>query len=378
MAPTYRCNADCEYCYENKTSDVMELEDFERILSRMVIYFQSQQITELNLLWTGGEILTMSPEWLLRANDISRETAEKSKIKIKNSVQSNLIGYGPRFRRVMSEMFNDEVGSSLDFPNLHRKVVGGTPETYNDLWLRRYQEAKEAGIKVGVIAVLSGASLQIGADEFYSYYVEKLGKSGFQINNPYPGGSPTPAKRNFPLDHDLLSAFYIDLFDLWMRVGRPEGVSISPFDRLIQYFRTGENSLSCCFRENCADTFIGISPKGHVAQCEGFTASYPECIFGNILSCEDLSAIMAGPIRKQFLDRPTRLMEAADCPECEYLALCHGGCPVHAYSTTGNLFTKDPDCESRKTMFRLARNAATELDRSESTKRADSFEAACA
>lgn len=376
IAPTFRCNADCEYCFENKTSDVMELEDFDLILPRIVTYLQRQEVTELKLLWTGGEILTMSPEWLLSANEICRKIAEKSKISIENTVQSNLIGYGPRFRQVMSDMFNNSVGSSLDFPNLYRKVAGGTPETYNDLWFRRYQEAKEAGIEVGVIAVLNGASLEIGAGEVYSYYIEKLGFNSFQVNTPYPGGSPTPAKRNFPLDSDRLSAFYTDLFDLWMRTGRSEGVSISPFDQLIHYFRSGENSLSCSFRENCSDTFIGIDPKGNVSQCEGFTASYPEYIFGNILTCPDLAQIMDGPIRRQFLERPMRLLEKEDCSECECLALCHGGCPVHTYGTTGNLLAKDPDCQSRKTLSSLARNAAIEIDRMESAKCVDSSEVA--
>jgi uncharacterized protein len=378
MSPTFRCNADCEYCFENKTSEVMDLENFERILQRIDAYLQSQEVTELKLIWTGGEILTMPPEWLLRANELCREQAEKSGMLIKNVIQSNLIGYGPRWRRVMSEMFNDDVGSSLDFPNLYRKVAGGTPETYNDLWFRRYQEAREAGIEVGVIAVLNGASLAIGADEFYSYYIDKLGMNSFQINTPYPGGPPTPAKRNFPLDDNLLSAFYSELFDLWMRKGRPEGISIAPFGELIHYFRTGENSLSCCFRENCSDTFIGISPKGDVAQCEGFAASYPEYVFGNILTCEDMAHMMNGPIRKQFLDRPIRLLEQEDCWECEFLALCHGGCPVHAYGTTGSIFRKEPNCKSHKTLFSLARNGAIEIDRLESTKRVDSTKAVCA
>ena len=78
MAPTFRCNADCEYCFENKTSDVMELEDFELIIPRIVTYLQRQEVTDLKIVWTGGEILTMPPEWLLRAHDICREIAEKS------------------------------------------------------------------------------------------------------------------------------------------------------------------------------------------------------------------------------------------------------------------------------------------------------------
>jgi uncharacterized protein len=378
VAPTFRCNADCEYCFENKTSDVMELEDFERLLPRIVTYLRRQEVTELKLFWTGGEILTMSPKWLLRANDMCRDISEKSGLRIDNQVQTNLIGYGPRWRQVISDMFNDKVGSSLDFPNLYRKVAGGVPETFDDLWFRRHQEAKDAGIEVGVIAVLNRASLAIGASEFYSYYVENLGMKRFQVNTPYPGGLPSPAKRNFPLDEYRLSAFYTDLFDLWMREGRPLGVAISPFDALIHYFRTGENSLYCSFRGNCATTFMGIGPNGNVAQCEGFLAAYPEYVFGNILTCQDLATIMNGPIRRQFLERPMRLMEREDCWECEYLAICHGGCPVHTYGTTGNFFAKDPGCQSRKTLFRLARSAAIELDRGESTARAESPMVSCA
>jgi uncharacterized protein len=378
VAPTFRCNADCEYCFENKTSDVMELEDFQRIMSKLITYLLKQEVTELKLFWTGGEIFTMSPDWLLTAHDVCRELAEKTAIHIKHDLQSNLAGYGPDWGRVIYEMFDDKVGSSLDFPNLYRKVAGGITETFNDLWLRRYQEAGEAGIEVRVITVLNEASLSVGADEFYSYYVEKLGFNKFQVNTPYPGGLPTPAKRNFPLDDDLLGSFYSELFDLWMREGRPQGVAISPFDQLIHYFRTGENRLYCSFQGNCATTFMGIGPNGNVAQCEGFLAAYPEYVFGNILMCGDMADIMNSPVRKQFLERPMRIMEEEDCSDCEFLGICHGGCPVHAYGTNGSLFTKAPNCESYKMLFRLARNAAIELDRGESTARAESPMASCA
>ena len=371
ISPTFRCNADCEYCFENKTSDVMELDSFERILGKLATYFRQQDVAELKLHWQGGEIFTMDPEWLLRAHDICREIAQDTGMRIIHVLQSNLIGYGSHWRRVVSEMFNDTLGSSLDFPNLYRKVAGGSPETYNETWFRRYQAAREAGIQVGVIAVLNRASLSVGAQEFYSYYVDELGINCFQMNTPYPGGLPTPVKRGFPLDNDLLSAFYSDLFDIWMRKGRREGVSISPFDQLIDYFRTGVNCLSCIWAENSANTFLGISPQGNVGQCECWVASYPDFVFGNILTCRDMADIMNSPVRKQFLERPVRLMEEEDCAECEFLAVCHGGCPVRAYTTNGSLFTKDGYCQAGKTLFRLARNAATELDRLESTGRVD-------
>jgi len=356
---------------------MMEFSEFQLILQRLAAYLEQQGISDLTFYWQGGEIFTLSPEWLLRANEACRELAEKKRLHIHNRLQSNLIGYGPRWRSVVAEMFGDDMGSSLDFPNVYRKVKGGTPEAFNQTWFRRYEEAKEAGIHVAVISVLSDASLNLGAQEFYSYYVEQIGMKSFQMNTPYPGGPATPAKLNYPLDNDRLNSFYSELFELWMREGKPKGVSISPFDQLIHYFRTRENRLSCMWAENCAHIFIGIGPQGNVSQCECFVAGYPEYIFGNILACEDLADIMNGPVRRQFLQRPVRLMEEEDCAECEFLTLCHGGCPVRAYSATGNLFAKDPNCQSTKTLCKLARNAAIELDRRESNKRASGVTNPC-
>ena len=377
ISPTYRCNADCEYCFENKTSDMMTLGEFELLFQRISDYLRQQDVSNLTIYWVGGEIFVMDPEWLLRAHDMIRDRAEKAGINVQNLLQSNLVAYGPRWRTVVAEMFNNSLGSSLDFPNLYRKLAGGTPDTFNQTWYRKLEEAKEAGIQVGIIALLHDGTLSAGAEQFYSYYVEDLGVTRFQINTPYPGGHPTPVKQGFPLDNDLLSAFYSDLFDLWMRRGRPEGISIGPLDELVDYFLTGENRLSCIWGENCANSFIGVSPKGDVGQCEGWVASYPDHVYGNLFTSRNLVDIMNSPVRKQLLERPVRLMQEKDCAKCEYLALCHGGCAVRAYSSTGNLFAKDPYCQSDKTLFRLARNAAVEIDRLEITRRAGRRAASC-
>lgn len=374
LSPTYRCNADCEYCFEHKTRDVMRLEDLEPILQKVATYLRQQEVTDLRIYWTGGEVFTMNPEWFLRAHDIVRTVGERTGITIDSSVQSNLIGFSSRWSRVISEFFGNQISSSLDFPNLYRKVAGGTPEAYNEIWFSRYQEAKEAGIDVAVIAVLHHASLNIGAEKFYQYYVETVGLPRFQINPPHRGGPLTPAKQEFPLANDLLGSFYADLFDVWMQRGRSEGIAISPFDDLLDYFRTGRNDLSCIWAQNCANASLGIGPTGNVGVCECFVSSFPDYRFGNILTCRDMDEIVSSPVRKQFLERPMRLMEDEDCSECEYLALCHGGCPIHAYSATGNLFAKDPNCQANKTLFSVARAAAIEIDRVESIRRVNTPE----
>ena len=49
--------------------------------------------------------------------------------------------------------------------------------------------------------------------------------------------------------------------------------------------------------------------------------------------------------RRDFVERPKRLVEDEDCLSCRYLSICHGGCPVRTYSALGTMMAKDPYCE---------------------------------
>jgi uncharacterized protein len=347
----------------------MTSEEFDSIFRRLGHYLKRQDVTNLTIYWVGGEIFVMEPDWFFRANETVRNLTEKLGITVSNLLQSNLIGYGSRWRSAVAEIFNNSLGSSLDFPNFYRKTRTGAPETFNATWLRKYEEAKADGIDVGVIALLHNGTLEIGAEQFCSYYIDEIGITRFQINTPYPGGYPTPVKHTFPLDNDRLKAFYSDLVEFWMRRRHPDNISIGPLNELVDYFRTGENRLSCIWSENCASSFIGISPKGDVGQCEGWIASYPEYSYGNVLACTNFEEIMDSPMRKNFLSRPMHLVERYACSDCDFLGICHGGCTVRAFSCMGDIYAKDPYCSSDKTLFQLARNAAIQIDAMEGTSK---------
>jgi hypothetical protein len=52
-----------------------------------------------------------------------------------------------------------------------------------------------------------------------------------------------------------------------------------------------------------------------------------------------------------------------DCLECDYLSICHGGCPVRTYTFSGTLFEKDPFCHLYKSLFRHVEDVAATLAR---------------
>jgi sulfatase maturation enzyme AslB (radical SAM superfamily) len=63
----------------------------------------------------------------------------------------------------------------------------------------------------------------------------------------------------------------------------------------------------------------------------------------------------------EFVERPKHLVENEDCLSCRYLSICHGGCPVRAYSAKGTIMAKDPYCEVYKVVFARAEKYGREV-----------------
>jgi radical SAM protein with 4Fe4S-binding SPASM domain len=258
----------------------------------------------------------------------------------------------------------------MDYPNVHRKLFRGGAKAYTALWTRRLREAKAAGIQVGLIAVLHQASLEAGPERFYRYFTEELGLSDFQVNTPFPGGPAKEVEGGFQLDSNELARFLVKLFDVWMARGYGVGVSLGPFEALIDHFTDKQARLPCIWKENCSNQFISVDSKGTVAQCDCWVTSYPDYFFGNIFREPDLTRMLkTSRARQDFVQRPKHLVEDEDCLSCRYLSICHGGCPVRTYSALGTMMAKDPYCEVYKAVFARAEAYGLELLRNRSRSR---------
>jgi radical SAM protein with 4Fe4S-binding SPASM domain len=155
-----------------------------------------------------------------------------------------------------------------------------------------------------------------------------------------------------PLDAQRLGDFLVDLTDLWLERGYGRGIKVGPSSEILDYYLHGDTVIPCFWHDNCANNFVCIDPAGNVSQCDCWVASYPEMRFGNLLEDGPLWTLLEkSSARQRFLERPATLLQERDCIECEHLAICHGGCPVRAYSTFGTLLEKDPYCETYKILF---------------------------
>lgn len=364
LLSTLQCNADCEYCFENKTTDRLTLDRLREMICKVLDYMVEKSLTSLTLYWQGGEAMLLPPSWYEQAHELIQREAEARGKQVFHSLQSNMLAYSSRWNKVIAEMFGNSVGTSLDYPNLHRKLLGQGPESYNEIWGKRVREARAAGIDVQVIAVPNQATLDIGAERFYTHFVDELGVTDFQVNTPFPGGEATAAKKALPVaEVEALQRFYTELADVWLERGYSRGVRVGPLDALLAHFSHEQTTLPCIWSDNCANALVSIDARGYVAQCDCWVTSYPDYHYGNIFECDSFGELLRNsPARQQFNERPIQLIQR-DCLSCDYLSLCHGGCPVRTYTVHGSLFEKDPYCELYKAMFSRMQRAARDLAR---------------
>ncbi len=362
LLPTNKCNVACEYCFEDKTDDFMSHEKLSVVIDKLLDHMERKAIASMTIYWQGGEIMLLPPNWFERASELIRKAADARGKKIEHSIQSNMIGYNKRWNKIIAEMFGNSVGTSMDFPNLYRKTRNGVPEQYTDIWTRNVREARDAGIEVGVISIPNKETVSLGAERFYSYFVDELEITDFQVNTSFSGGELNEAKKESILDMEGLSRFFADLSRVWVERGYEKGVKLGPLDQLMNHFRGQGACLPCIWRQNCTDEFVSIDARGYVAQCDCWVTSYPDYWFGNIFDDVSFTELMQmSKVRQRFQARPEVLMQHESCVGCDYLSICHGGCPVRTYSITGEFFVKDPYCQVYKALFSTMEKLAAKM-----------------
>jgi radical SAM protein with 4Fe4S-binding SPASM domain len=361
--PTAECNVACDYCFEHKEPHRLSSALLPLLTRRLLDHLEQEGIEECEIYWQGGEAMIMGPAWFADAGRVMDAAATARGRHFTHFLQTNLISYSPAWNDVVRTMFGGSLGTSMDFPSTHRKLFSGSAEAYTKLWTRRLHEARDAGIEIGVIAVLHRGSLDAGPEAFYRYFADELGLVNFQVNTPFPGGPAN--KEGIQFEDGALAKFLADLFDVWMERGYESGVTLGPFDALIHHFTGAPARLPCIWKENCSNQFISVDAKGTVAQCDCWVTSYPEAFFGNIFREPDLTEMLrTSSSRREFVERPKHLVEHEDCLSCRWLSICHGGCPVRTYSALGTMLAKDPYCDVYKAVFARAEHHARAVLRS--------------
>ncbi len=123
LLPTLHCDARCDYCFEDNNTGKMNLESFSELLEKLFDFMDHRDISLLNLYWQGGEVFTLTPEWFYAANDQMISIAQRRGRSLANFLQSNLLSYDKKWEPIVRDIFGGSIGTSMDFPNRHRRLI---------------------------------------------------------------------------------------------------------------------------------------------------------------------------------------------------------------------------------------------------------------
>ncbi len=308
LLPTLECNVACDYCFEEKAKIQLSLEQLPTLAERLLDHLAPHHSREAHLYWQGGEVMLLGAAWFEQACDLLNQMAEARDCTFHHHLQTNLIGWNRSWHDVVHRFFGGSLGTSMDYPNVHRRLLNGSCEQYTRLWLKAVQQAQDDGIQVGVIAVLHPATLATAPEEFYRFFTETAGIRDFQVNMPFPGG---PNDQVETLDCEPLVEFLTGLLRAWNDSGREEGIKLGPFSELVDHFSGRPAQLPCIWQQNCANEFLAVDARGQTALCDCWVTSYKGHAFGNLFLKKSLPEMLTNsPARKRFLERPQRLIES--------------------------------------------------------------------
>jgi sulfatase maturation enzyme AslB (radical SAM superfamily) len=122
LLPTLDCNVACDYCFEEKARLSLSREQLGEVTNAILDHMATRGTTRAELYWQGGEVLLLGPAWFEHAHASMARAAGERGLSLHHSIQTNLIGYGPHWDPVLREMFDGSLGTSMDFPNDHRRL----------------------------------------------------------------------------------------------------------------------------------------------------------------------------------------------------------------------------------------------------------------
>lgn len=328
------CNFHCAYCYSaasRKSIEKFNLDMIEKLVENCSHGFDSVEFCLL-----GGEPLLVGMNFFKRLIKAQQSKQGKNRVKFANILQSN----GSLINKEWLSFFNEN-GFRLGIS------FGAPPETHlrhrksdpNQI-IRICQEIKESGMPLKTLCVISKLNVT-KAREIFNFYNE-LGVNSFSL---LPLKKvPLPECPEMPTNNDLFS-LYRDMFDLWLKTPNRFS-SIEPLDTMIRAI-LGQRPKLCSFNSSCLQKMIAVNQKGEVVPCGSLATE--NFVLGNIMDQPLLDILFN--TRSQELLRLRENHIQKRCKNCEFVAICQGGCRADAFWHSGKYDGEYPYCGARKELF---------------------------
>jgi uncharacterized protein len=352
--PTLSCNLACNYCYLGDLPHTAALKKDSRraaaTLRQALDAFLSAGVLPFNVSLHGGEPTTLPPDVLEELFTIIRQhyrdhfdelTARGFK-KSYPHVKTNLFNFHKQYN--LFDRHKVSISASIDLPlSLHSKyrtTKNGKP------WLKQTLENLRLLAGYPHAAKISSTLYREHLEDIPALIADiwRIHREiGFDMNNfNFMFGFENALSRDTDqlqqVPDNMQARFYEAMRDEFTGTELEEGFRNNWFDEFKPTYCT--NSF------NCGERFLLLQSDGEVYSCvrgQGLN----ECHYGNILLDPLQSILTAGRSKIALLHQQAGL--DVECRTCEYLHICHTGCPVvKRHSQNGRSYT----CALQKALYR--------------------------
>jgi len=335
------CNLDCTYCfyldreadpYKDLTSRRMTLETLERMVDTFLFYSYPNSV----FAFQGGEPTLAGPAFFEKLVEFEQHYGRDGQ-SVSNALQTNGMLIDERWCKLFKS-FNWLIGISIDGPedihDTYRFNKGG-----QGTWKRVMQSIelmKKEGVEFNILCVLNTANVE-RPREVYKFF-RSIGVEYMQfipLSDFDNEGKPYP----FTITPEQYGRFMCEVFDLWWPDRRK--VRIRYFDNVAEAL-AGQRPGNCTMHETC-DSYVVIEYNGDVYPCDFFVEG--DWKLGNI-NLDSWSEIARR--QKRFGFAAKKAIAHPVCQVCEYVSICHGGCPKHRHDPRRNFEDLDYFCAAYK------------------------------
>ncbi len=342
LLPTFECNLACDYCFEDHPRGRWTADEAGRVLAQVFRLSASEGFDEVRLHWQGGEALLLGEDFWTRVLALAEDIAGEFGIAIDQRMQTNLTLYEPWLAPLARRHFGGQIGTSYDGTGERRTLGGGVDDFERRFW-RAFREATDAGVEIGVLAVVRPQAIREGPAPYLARLRER-GIARLRLSLPFA----TSTGRGAWLEPGPAGRFLAGAYRTWARSGKDRWMQLRPFG-FLESRLSGQAPTEpglCSFSGNCADGGLAVDPGGGVWLCDsciGTRASY-----GNALSGE-LREAWRGAGRAGTRHACAQLV-GARCLECRWLPVCSGGCLVRSTPDDDGALV-DHYCDAYRELF---------------------------
>ncbi len=344
LKPTETCNSNCAYCdvvRKPTTGQVLSFELLDLVYQRIDEFLRAEPEEELEVIWHGGEPLTLGPDYFWQALAFQQQRCPETQARIRHSIQSNLTLFTEAFAEVFRRLGITQIGSSYDpAPQVRGPGAAIDSTAYNRLFMRGEALAHRLGFGTGIIYVVTRRSLEDPLEVFRFLANLEL-KGGFNMNPVLIYGDDPHDLAVTPTEY----ARFLGTILPWWWERRKRYPDVQPFSSFLKNYQGEGRSLGCGDSGRCAYAHLNVDPAGEVSHC-GRSSDWGLLPYGHLRD-RSFKDMLADPQRHQLMARNT-LLRDGPCRDCRFWSLCHGGCPLDGWADQGALTARSGWCEARK------------------------------